>query len=68
MSNEVVLTGANSGVRVIGSPTVAAAWQQLTRARQAQNYWATLIVKQIRQLSAGRLSNDYAYVKNVPSN
>lgn len=63
MSNEVMLAGFNGGVRVFSGSAVALNWAKLKEGERNGNYWASIVVKQIQQLTAGRLNNEYAYVR-----
>lgn len=54
---------SGAGIRVVASPADA---EVLKKMGAQNNYWSTLIVKQIQQLTAGHLNSEYAYVSDLP--
>jgi len=62
-ATEQFITGNNSGKKILCSPQVLPIYNDLVKLSKSGNYWATLIVKAIIGLSAGRLSSTNVYIK-----
>ncbi|TVZ41887.1 hypothetical protein P886_1238 [Alteromonadaceae bacterium 2753L.S.0a.02] len=61
----LTIAGASAGKRVRCSPQALPVYNELVALANAGNYWAGLVVKGIKGLSAGRLQMDNIYVRKA---
>jgi len=58
-----LIAGRHAGKRVTITPQVEPIWDELVKLANRGNYWAQITVNGIKQLAAGRLSQNNIFVK-----